>query len=86
MVNFGFWLSVTDMGYDGSFSWQSTGASLNYTNWALNQPVNTPGQSCVAMALESMGPLKGLWTVQDCNSTNPAAPLDTVCELIFNCP
>uniref|UniRef100_A0A8C3EI57 Uncharacterized protein n=1 Tax=Corvus moneduloides TaxID=1196302 RepID=A0A8C3EI57_CORMO len=55
-----FWLGLSDMQDQGTFSW-ANGEAVSFTHWDAGMPGNKPG--CVAMRT---GTAAGLWDVLDC--------------------
>uniref|UniRef100_A0A8C0V6F1 Macrophage mannose receptor 1-like n=1 Tax=Cyanistes caeruleus TaxID=156563 RepID=A0A8C0V6F1_CYACU len=57
-----FWLGLSDVQDQGTFSWVS-GEAVSFTHWDAGMPGNNPG--CVAMRT---GTAAGLWDVLDCET------------------
>uniref|UniRef100_A0A8C9N760 Macrophage mannose receptor 1-like n=1 Tax=Serinus canaria TaxID=9135 RepID=A0A8C9N760_SERCA len=57
-----FWLGVSDVQDQGTFSW-ANGEAVSFTHWDAGMPGNNPG--CVAM---KTGIAAGLWDVLDCET------------------
>ena len=44
-----FWLGGTDDEMQGIWKWQGTNQTMDYTNWAVDQPQQRPGELCLVM-------------------------------------
>ena len=65
--NLQFWMGLTDLKTTGAFLWNSTGLTLNYTNW-----VSTLQSYHCAVFLSASN---GQWNLFDCNQVS-----DVVCQ------
>jgi hypothetical protein len=64
-----FWLSANDLGYDGDFYWDSTGASLgNFDDWMEGEPAVDTEKNCAHMSIKSNSSDERRWKVADCDT------------------
>jgi len=58
------WLGATDLASDGSWIWQTSGNSVNYTKFNSGQPNGGTTENCLAMTSEN-----GNWSDLMCTYT-----------------
>ncbi|XP_053692514.1 perlucin-like protein [Sabethes cyaneus] len=46
------WIGGSDLGREGEFYWQPTGAKFSYTNWNATQPDDMGNENCVEIRAE----------------------------------
>ena len=69
------WLGGSDNAKEGNYVWNSSGASLNYTNWAEGEPNGGTRENCI----KYWSP-PGKWNDGTCDSR-----LAIFCEVLFQC-
>lgn len=47
------WIGLSDIEYEGTFTWEVDNSRVNFTNWASGMPDNRMNQDCVAVHAHS---------------------------------
>ena len=67
-IDIDYFMGFSDSTIEGTWGW-SDGSTVDYTNWATNEPDDLGGQDCAA--LFNLGSaIEGMWVDFDCTDTN----------------
>lgn len=76
-----WWMSGSDLGHEGRFSWNSSGSLLKYTNWDASQPDNAGGvEHCTTFRSNNK------WNDAGCASVLPFICETTSSEIVNDIP
>ena len=68
-----FFIGLNDIASEGTFVWEK-GEALDWTNWAVDEPVNYNNYDCVCVKIDDSAD-SGKWKAQTCTGANTAGVL-----------